>query len=409
MSNSSKVAVLVLIGLPGSGKTTLCVSLPYFLGPKYHIIHICYDQIIPFKEDRNWEEKNGLWKDERAKVVQAAERLICKVIGANRPGNERCTCDEVFQQKPKLTAKTSCGCYHKDPVFQNTSGEVVVVNENIEDDINRKHEEIDHLTQSMGSCFNLECAVINNKGHYTILNSINDIVSVCEKISECVPEDELFIICVDDNCYYRSMRKEWWNLATKYELPFCCVTLKCDVEVCVRRVRERLKASTFHGPNVPENVINRMDEHLEFPDGDSYPWEKYSIVIDSNSLNVLVVKYSNLLSEGLILDRFSLESLNRIKQLINASLLEPAKPLSKDRHHCNTPVAISVSHMADLALRKIVRESDPAIRPLVNLKRKNILEDIRNGKLSIPSDAIEELKDGFGNKFDEYMATLVDI
>ncbi|XP_046404627.1 uncharacterized protein LOC124169924 isoform X1 [Ischnura elegans] len=411
ISDSAKVAFLVLVGLPGSGKTTLTLTLPHLLGSKYHIIHICYDEVISFKEAVRFDENLSSWKSERAKVLLATETLVNDLLSYNSPVNEECSY--------KLAS------FPKSHIFTENIGHKLEVKNLVPSNkchITCDDDSCENLPTSKESGIELYCqsAVLSlaakdieegSQGHYTMLDSFNSLVSMSDQFKDCDFGNELFLVCIDDNCYYRSMRKEWWNLAVKYKLPFCIITLECDVEVCIRRVRERFDSCPDSSPYIPDTVIRRMNNCLEIPNGDLHHWEKHSIVINTGILNTYGSYVRNLRvlrGRSLKGGMHALLSPSEIRNLINSAVREPAKHAFIEKHS-DSSVIKSIIHAADLALRKVVGESDPKIRLQINVKRKKILEDLKNKKIIIPSDNLEEQGEGFGIKFDEYLISLLDL
>ena len=69
--------IVVLVGLPGSGKTELCKRLSERLrSEKSTCIHVCYDQLISLEKQKNIILEQGAWKEERGKIVSAVDSLL---------------------------------------------------------------------------------------------------------------------------------------------------------------------------------------------------------------------------------------------------------------------------------------------------------------------------------------------
>lgn len=77
--------------------------------------------------------------------------------------------------------------------------------------------------------------------------------------------DERALVLVDDNLYYRSMRKEWFKLARNASLGFCQVLVACPLEEAIRRNASRELP-------VPEPSIRVMGSRFELPREE--PWEE---------------------------------------------------------------------------------------------------------------------------------------
>jgi hypothetical protein len=70
----------------------------------------------------------------------------------------------------------------------------------------------------------------------------------------------LALVLVDDNFYFRSMRKPFFQLARELRVGYQLLYLQCGVQVCLRRNRARAEFQ-----RVPESVILTMDSKLQQP------------------------------------------------------------------------------------------------------------------------------------------------
>ena len=97
------IVLVVLCGLPGAGKTTLCYRLREYLSAKetkpFHVLHVCYDALIPFDiQEEITESPSGKyspsssdnpertpdscsWKGYRRLVLESVEDLVRKQTG----------------------------------------------------------------------------------------------------------------------------------------------------------------------------------------------------------------------------------------------------------------------------------------------------------------------------------------
>lgn len=72
----SDTLILVLIGLPGAGKTSFVNQYKQYLqdkGINTKLIHVCYDQLIPLDIQIKTVTEPGLWKDLRTKIYQTVD------------------------------------------------------------------------------------------------------------------------------------------------------------------------------------------------------------------------------------------------------------------------------------------------------------------------------------------------
>ena len=77
MSNSADFCLVVLIGLPGSGKSFFCQKYCDFAEKNgFNCVHVCYDNLIPLSRQDQLTQEQGKWKLEREKIVKAVESFI---------------------------------------------------------------------------------------------------------------------------------------------------------------------------------------------------------------------------------------------------------------------------------------------------------------------------------------------
>ncbi|CAN7940357.1 unnamed protein product [Ixodes hexagonus] len=149
--------------------------------------------------------------------------------------------------------------------------------------------------------------------------------AMLEQLQSCsspVSPHERALILVDDNLYYRSMRKEWFKLAQNASLGFCQVLVSCPLEEALRRNASRELP-------VPEATIRVMDSKLELPRGE--PWEELAITVagEAESIECVLALVERASTKG--------------------SLRRPESPLPVRKH-----VPPSRRHCWDLKLRAIV-------------------------------------------------------
>jgi adenylate kinase family enzyme len=68
-----RAAVMLLMGLPGSGKTTLCQKLLEMRPEGVQFRHICYDELLKFNEAEKW-------RDSRNDIIKQVEHLIVNSV-----------------------------------------------------------------------------------------------------------------------------------------------------------------------------------------------------------------------------------------------------------------------------------------------------------------------------------------
>jgi O-phosphoseryl-tRNA(Sec) kinase len=84
----TQICLVVFIGLPGSGKTTLCRALVEFFKTSckspsdilHHTIPICYDLLIPADVFR-YQDESRQWKEARSSVVNYVKNIVLYLKG----------------------------------------------------------------------------------------------------------------------------------------------------------------------------------------------------------------------------------------------------------------------------------------------------------------------------------------
>ena len=90
-----------------------------------------------------------------------------------------------------------------------------------------------------------------------------------------------YIILLDDNFYYKSMRHVFFKVAKEFRLYFCQMFLSQPFDVCsIRNSKRPIEA------RVPQPVMERMAQVFEWPDASSK--ETYSIVSEDTDLSATV-------------------------------------------------------------------------------------------------------------------------
>ena len=108
------ICTVVLIGLPGSGKSTLSKALSDYFESRnnvernivYSVFPVCYDELIPVDSDK-WQED---WKNGRKNVL----KYVSELIRCLKSIDECSTIDKVdLLLKDKLLAIKNCSSYRR--------------------------------------------------------------------------------------------------------------------------------------------------------------------------------------------------------------------------------------------------------------------------------------------------------
>ena len=80
------LAILTLIGLPGSGKTTFVNDFKAHVEKErdnekktpIQIVHVCYDDLVPLERQKELIKESDRWKNIRKCILKSVEILLTK-------------------------------------------------------------------------------------------------------------------------------------------------------------------------------------------------------------------------------------------------------------------------------------------------------------------------------------------
>uniref|UniRef100_A0A182Y2P4 Uncharacterized protein n=1 Tax=Anopheles stephensi TaxID=30069 RepID=A0A182Y2P4_ANOST len=82
----TRVCLNVLLGIPGSGKTTYCQQLAVLPSRSFEVVHVCYDCFIKIDENYDkFRDASGLYKLHRHKLLSHVERIILHMKRNDQP------------------------------------------------------------------------------------------------------------------------------------------------------------------------------------------------------------------------------------------------------------------------------------------------------------------------------------
>lgn len=188
-----------------------------------------------------------------------------------------------------------------------------------------------------------------------------------------------YLVLLDDNFYYRSMRYKIYQLAAKYECGFCQIYLKCNLKTAIERNRNRLQ-------DVPNVAIETMYERIEPPDADCNRWETESLTLLSDLLN-----HSFDLD---VIKAFAFKNFSKIAVISN-----PEGDNLREKLETRMINKKNILHQSDLILRSLVSDKIKSLQKddrrsvmnkcLANIKQ-DLLQKIRGLELEFPASIFQE-------------------
>jgi len=173
-------------------------------------------------------------------------------------------------------------------------------------------------------------------------------------------KDEVRIIIVDDNMYYKSMREEYYNVTKTYQVGFLQIYFNVNLDVAVQRNEERVIKK------VPKDIIESMYKKMELPERNVY-------IIDSNQ------SYD----DNLFIDIFNLIIVAANNPTPRLCLL--SKP--KETHE------ISKNQRLENLLRKIVHDKvscDHTLALRCSFIKQILYKRIKSGSINIDDVSSDE-------------------
>ncbi|XP_041370274.1 L-seryl-tRNA(Sec) kinase-like [Gigantopelta aegis] len=315
--------ILIVCGLPASGKSSLIHQIETGLMQEFRIIVVEYDHLMPGDVEKmliteTSAEEASKWKLYREEIVECVDILLGNLSGLSSVSPKTCS---VASQPVSVS---------------------------------------DGLWMKFEECYT------------SILG--NEVPSGASRP---------FVIIIDDNMYYRSMRYQYFQLARKHRVGFSELYLDCSTETAVSQNAMRVAGQ------VDENVIRSMATHFESPNKETCQWEKHSLQMSSHSAII-----------------------GDIRLLINSAIEDPVHPLlvedveqkEESRQICSQ----SGIHQADQILRKLIAQqmiaakasgtSTDKLKQMAGQlaeKRSRILKDMKLGivTLNLTTDVKNASKD----------------
>lgn len=198
-------------------------------------------------------------------------------------------------------------------------------------------------------------------------------------LTECLRNNRVQTILMDDNFYLRSMRKQVYHCCQEYvqesnqAVYWGVIFLRTPVAVCLERNQQRRdKISSLQRETtqlLPDTVITRMAERWEVPNPDRFRWEQPLLIIDGlqrASDNEIIVK--NFL-QRLPIDGDPVPPPSSVVATITAERIASERQRTKE----------SFLHQLDCFLRHCVQRVAalvPGMGSIANRIRKQLLLDV---------------------------------
>ncbi|XP_033757140.1 L-seryl-tRNA(Sec) kinase-like [Pecten maximus] len=354
--NSHRVCFLVLSGIPGSGKSSLARSL------KTSSVKLSDENDPDIRKLTPNINENIKSSSKSPQQLEAEASYYSQV--ASDPGKEKChifliSYDELIPEDRELEMIQS----GVDSVWKTSREKIINCVESLVECLSSSDRQLTNVDKPIDddALWDRFCDVVEIQGA-GFTDSKGD-------------NSRLYVLVIDDNMYYRSMRYKYFQLARKYEQGFCQVHLRCTEELAKERNSKRQVR------RVPDEVISTMATKMEVPDSLEFPWEKYFLILESSS---------NFQSQ-----------LCDIDTLVRSAMLDPPRSLlddSAERGESRQICSVNQLHQADQVLRKLVsarikdtgtamsQQKRGQLAKFCSVLKSQILKELRTGDILVPTD-----------------------
>ena len=273
-NNPNRICLVILVGLPATGKSTFTECLKQFLEKqakftKYGLMHICYDKLISLPKQKDL----ALAASDKNKSY-----VVDNLSKADHEENWKTCRKDIVAMVDKLIFKL------------NDSTEVDWTKNAIES------EGLD-LFENMGG-------------------------------------KESILIVIDDNSYYQSMRYEYYQLCRKHCAGFCQIYLKPNnIEQVLENNEQRPQEE-----KVPSDVIEKMNSKIEPPNPFENPWEQFSFTISVKKEVVGTPLDKEMFNIEMCLDVLNLALENPVQPLPPTSPEKTKEARATSRQICSTNI-----------------------------------------------------------------------
>ncbi|XP_046362359.2 L-seryl-tRNA(Sec) kinase-like isoform X2 [Haliotis rufescens] len=389
--------VMVMCGLPASGKTTLVSQFATSVSEEFRCHVVDYDKLMPPHTEKQLIDHSAqvqdvsLWKKYREGIICCVDRLL-DTMKAPHPDSEQ---DKQADTHHRDTHHTGTDTYHTGTDTYHTGTET--------HQADAHHTGTDTYHTGTDTHHTDTQHVVIPQSHVEASTLLDDSTEPTSQDSnrpgasgtlwrqfitslglELDTKSGLYtgmVVVIDDNMYYRSMRYDYYQLARKYGLGFCEVHVDCPSDMAVARNKQRTLG------RVEDNVIVTMATKMEVPDSAAFHWEKYSLSITHDTRNGCC----------------------RMRSLMKAAMLDPVQAVVEDvagkeesRRRCSE----NVIHQTDQILRKLLairmksaKEAQLSKANLRSLSTKLIevksalLAEMRSGHITVAVESQDASKD----------------
>lgn len=212
---------------------------------------------------------------------------------------------------------------------------------------------------------------------------------VLEKIGEPTPRSGRKVLILDDNMYYRSMRKQWYHVARERNCSFRQVFLAAPTDACLERNRARDAAA-----RVPDFSVEHMAEVFQWPRTEGGSWEALPLV--STTLDSGGASTSEQVDA--FVRRWADAGRCSLWTPLPAEATEPAAEQQGEAHECDVALRRVVSRALGGAPREL-GAAKSALAKRWGVRKaalaKQLVAEVKGGRAASTEDLIHEMEDVF--------------
>eukprot|EP01134_Creolimax_fragrantissima_P008097 CFRG8097T1 len=384
-------AIVPVIGLPGCGKSTLCLRLQeqaakVFPAGNVQVQILAFDDL--FKEYEKYDGGFDRYKHE-------TQQREAKDSTPTNYSDETMSVSDDFilrwseRRRRAIASLTS-----------------MVSENNMHEAIGPSDSKLfgDHVDRTR----KLELCIPGKQKAHSFSSIPTDGYKAKISVPESAAECKTRLLLVDDNFYYRSMRKEVNYIADVMGLGYVQLWVHCELKEAIRRDAEREGRE-----RVGSSVITRMHSRFDIPDPKRWAWDRYTILVNTGTTDTIDMSTDDVLPiansmetvdmKGLGCSESVLTVFNKLLQRISEACSQPSRHTMamlkfNQRRESQEQNMRSLLHQLDLQLKLITGKRIGEFREAQgNVNIKELAAALTNIRRSLMITARMELEQTRGS------------
>lgn len=229
---------------------------------------------------------------------------------------------------------------------------------------------------------------------WSLLESIRRQNNICST-HELGISSEHFVVIIDDNFYYKSMRYEFFQTSKLFGLGFAIIMINCSLDSTLIRNRLRTEDKC-----IPEDVIIKMSERFECPKPEGFEFRTFFVCTESFNFNITEE-----------LTQFITDAINN--PIVDSTILSPEE--QEFRQRLDIKSKENLIHKIDCILRQLINEliiesiDKKVIGKSLNESKKCLLTELKKSMDLLPQNIIKNIMETNGKQNEETNQFLISL